>query len=84
MPGRTSWSWTKGSIEDRTFSLEGSPDSNVTIQQFAGAAYLADDLPEGMQPLLSADYDLRGRSTRSRGTALDRSRRRTGGYVYRP
>jgi hypothetical protein len=72
MPGRTSWSWTKGSIEDRMFSLEGSPDSNATIQQFAGAAYLADDLPEGMQPLLSADYDLE-RSLNSLTRNLSRS-----------
>jgi aerobic carbon-monoxide dehydrogenase large subunit len=43
-------------FEGGTFSVAGSPDSSVTIQQVAGAAYLADDLPEGMQPLLSADY----------------------------
>jgi carbon-monoxide dehydrogenase large subunit len=43
-------------FEGGTFSVAGSPDSSVTIQQVAGAAYLAADLPEGMQPLLSADY----------------------------
>ena len=43
-------------FEGGTFSVAGSPDSSVTIQQVAGAAYLADNLPEGMQPLLSADY----------------------------
>jgi aerobic carbon-monoxide dehydrogenase large subunit len=43
-------------FEGGTFSVAGSPDSSVTIQEVAGAAYLADNLPEGMQPLLSADY----------------------------
>ena len=43
-------------FEGGTFSVAGSPGSSVTIQEVAGAAYLADDLPEGMQPLLSADY----------------------------
>ncbi|MEW6637667.1 MAG: molybdopterin cofactor-binding domain-containing protein, partial [Actinomycetota bacterium] len=35
------------------FSVAGSPDRNVTIQEVAGAAYLAADLPEGMEPGLS-------------------------------
>src|SRR5918993_47356 len=43
-------------FEGGRFSVAGSPESNVTIQQVAGAAYLADNLPEGMQPLLSADH----------------------------
>ena len=43
-------------FEAGRFSVAGSADRNVTIQQVAGAAYLADNLPEGMQPLLSADY----------------------------
>src|ERR671912_1890468 len=43
-------------FEGGRFSVAGSPDSSVTIQEVAGAAYLADDLPEGMQPLLSADH----------------------------
>jgi aerobic carbon-monoxide dehydrogenase large subunit len=42
-------------FEGGRFSVAGSPDRSVTIQQVAGAAYLADDLPEGMEPLLSAD-----------------------------
>jgi aerobic carbon-monoxide dehydrogenase large subunit len=37
------------------FSVAGSPDQNVTIQAVAGAAYLASDLPEGMEPGLSED-----------------------------
>jgi aerobic carbon-monoxide dehydrogenase large subunit len=37
------------------FSVAGSPDQNVTIQAVAGAAYLAADLPEGMEPGLSED-----------------------------
>ncbi|HEU4493660.1 MAG TPA: molybdopterin cofactor-binding domain-containing protein [Rubrobacteraceae bacterium] len=46
-------------FEGGRFSVAGSPDQNVTIQDVAGAAYLASDLPEGMEPLLSADqvYD---------------------------
>ena len=43
-------------FEGGRFSVAGSPESSVTIQQVAGAAYLADDLPEGMEPLLSADH----------------------------
>ncbi|MEW6637822.1 MAG: molybdopterin cofactor-binding domain-containing protein, partial [Actinomycetota bacterium] len=38
------------------FSVAGSPDRNVTIQEVAGAAYLAADLPEGMEPGLSEEY----------------------------
>ena len=37
------------------FSVAGSPDQNVTIKAVAGAAYLAADLPEGMEPGLSED-----------------------------
>jgi len=43
-------------FEAGRFSVAGSPDQSVTIQQVAGAVYLADDLPEGMEPLLSADH----------------------------
>ncbi len=42
-------------FEGGTFSVAGSPDQNVTVQAVAGAAYLANDLPEGMEPVLSAD-----------------------------
>jgi len=38
------------------FSVAGSPDQNVTMQTIAGAAYLADNLPEGMEPVLSEEY----------------------------
>ena len=38
------------------FSVAGSPDQNVTIGAVAGAAYLAADLPEGMEPGLSEDH----------------------------
>jgi aerobic carbon-monoxide dehydrogenase large subunit len=38
------------------FSVAGSPDQNVSIVDVAGAAYLADNLPEGMEPVLSADH----------------------------
>jgi carbon-monoxide dehydrogenase large subunit len=46
-------------FEDGRFSVAGSPDQNVTIQDVAGAAYLASNLPEGMEPLLSEEqvYD---------------------------
>jgi aerobic carbon-monoxide dehydrogenase large subunit len=43
-------------FEAGRFSVAGSPHQNVTIQDVAGAAYLADNLPEGMEPLLNADH----------------------------
>jgi len=43
-------------FEGGRFSVVGSPDQNVTIQKVAGAAYLAADLPEGMEPGLSSDH----------------------------
>ncbi len=42
-------------FEGGRFSVAGSPDQNLTIQQVAGAAYLADNLPEGMEPVLSEE-----------------------------
>jgi carbon-monoxide dehydrogenase large subunit len=41
---------------DGRFSVAGSPGTNVTIQEVAGAAYLADNLPEGMEPVLSESH----------------------------
>jgi aerobic carbon-monoxide dehydrogenase large subunit len=38
------------------FSVAGSPDQSVTMADVAGAAYLADNLPEGMEPVLSEEY----------------------------
>jgi carbon-monoxide dehydrogenase large subunit len=43
-------------FEGGRFSVAGSPNRNVTIQNVAAAAYLADNLPEGMEPLLNEDY----------------------------
>jgi len=43
-------------FEAGRFSVAGSPYQNATIQHVAGAAYLADNLPEGMEPLLNADH----------------------------
>jgi aerobic carbon-monoxide dehydrogenase large subunit len=43
-------------FEAGRFSVAGSSDQNATIQDIAGAAYLADNLPEGMEPLLNADH----------------------------
>ena len=40
-------------FEGGKFSVAGSPDQNVTIQDVSGAAYLAADLPEGMEPTLN-------------------------------
>jgi carbon-monoxide dehydrogenase large subunit len=37
------------------FSVAGSPDRNVSLQEVAGAAYLASNLPEGMEPGLSEE-----------------------------
>ena len=42
-------------FEGGRFGVAGSPDRSVTIQEVATAAYLASNLPEGMEPLLSAD-----------------------------
>jgi carbon-monoxide dehydrogenase large subunit len=38
------------------FSVAGSQDPALTIQEVAGAAFAAADLPEGMEPGLTADY----------------------------
>ena len=43
-------------FEGGRFSVAGSPNQKVTIQDVAAAAYLADNLPEGMEPLLNEDY----------------------------
>ena len=43
-------------FEGGRFSVAGSPEQNVTMQRVAGAAYLADNLPEGMEPVLSEEY----------------------------
>jgi carbon-monoxide dehydrogenase large subunit len=40
-------------FEGGAFSVAGSPDQNITIQEIAGKALLADDLPEGMEPGLN-------------------------------
>src|SRR5699024_11187868 len=37
------------------FSVAGAPGGSVSIQEVAGAAYLAADLPEGMEPGLSEE-----------------------------
>jgi aerobic carbon-monoxide dehydrogenase large subunit len=43
-------------FEGGRFSVAGSPEQNITIQDVAGAAYLANDLPDGMEPLLSEEH----------------------------
>ncbi|HET7478913.1 MAG TPA: molybdopterin cofactor-binding domain-containing protein [Rubrobacteraceae bacterium] len=40
-------------FEGGRFSVAGSPDQSVTIQEVAGQSYLGADLPEGMEPTLS-------------------------------
>ncbi len=40
-------------FEGGKFSVAGSPDQSVTIGDVAGAAYLGNDLPEGMEPTLN-------------------------------
>ncbi|MHA6803522.1 xanthine dehydrogenase family protein molybdopterin-binding subunit [Salinifilum ghardaiensis] len=42
-------------FEAGRFSVAGAPGGGVTIQEVAGAAYLAADLPEGMEPGLSEE-----------------------------
>ena len=41
------------------FAVKGSPDKGMTLAEIAGAAYIPDDLPEGMDPGLdeTAFYD---------------------------
>ena len=43
-------------FEGGTFSVAGSPDQNVTIQDVAATAYLGADIPEGMEPGLDESY----------------------------
>jgi carbon-monoxide dehydrogenase large subunit len=43
-------------FEGGRFSVRGSPDRNVTIQDVASAAFHADNLPEGMEPALNESY----------------------------
>src|SRR5918912_2593941 len=43
-------------FEGGRFSVAGSPDQNVSIQEVAGADYLAENLPEGVEPVLSVEY----------------------------
>lgn len=42
-------------FEGGRFSVAGSPDQGVTIQEVAGEAFLGVNLPEGMEPNLTAD-----------------------------
>jgi aerobic carbon-monoxide dehydrogenase large subunit len=37
-------------VRDGRFSVRGSPDRGMTITEVAGAAYIPEDLPEGMEP----------------------------------
>jgi carbon-monoxide dehydrogenase large subunit len=39
-----------------TFSVAGSPEQNVTIQDVATTAYLGAEIPEGMEPGLNENY----------------------------
>jgi aerobic carbon-monoxide dehydrogenase large subunit len=43
-------------FEGGRFSVAGSPDQNVTIQDVSAAAFGAADLPEGMEPGLNENY----------------------------
>ena len=43
-------------FEGGKFSVAGSPDQNVTIQDVAGAAFGGINLPEGMEPGLDENY----------------------------
>ena len=43
-------------FEGGRFSVRGSPDRNVTIQDIASAAFHAANLPEGMEPALNESY----------------------------
>jgi aerobic carbon-monoxide dehydrogenase large subunit len=41
---------------DGTFSVKGSPEASVPIQQVALATFAAHNLPDGMEPTLNSDY----------------------------
>jgi carbon-monoxide dehydrogenase large subunit len=41
-----------------TFGVRGSPDAAKTIQELALAAFAAHNLPDGLEPTMSADYTL--------------------------
>nr|MBA3793439.1 xanthine dehydrogenase family protein molybdopterin-binding subunit [Rubrobacter sp.] len=43
-------------FENGRFSVAGSPGTSVSIGDVAAAAYLASDLPEGMEPVLSESH----------------------------
>ena len=43
-------------FEGGTFSVVGSPDQSVTITDVSSAAHVGSDLPEGMEPGLTADF----------------------------
>jgi aerobic carbon-monoxide dehydrogenase large subunit len=46
-------------VRDGRWIVRGSPDQGMTLAQVAGAAYIPDDIPEGMEPGLeeTAFYD---------------------------
>jgi carbon-monoxide dehydrogenase large subunit len=46
-------------LRDGKFSVKGSPDKGMTLGEIAGAAYIPENLPEGMEPGLEelAFYD---------------------------
>ena len=37
-------------LQDGKFAVQGSPDKGMTIGEIAGAAYIPENLPEGMEP----------------------------------
>ncbi len=41
-------------FKDGTFSVKGTPDAKKTIKDIAWAAYLADKMPPGVEPILDA------------------------------
>ncbi|MGH3147041.1 MAG: xanthine dehydrogenase family protein molybdopterin-binding subunit, partial [Rubrobacter sp.] len=43
-------------FEGGRFTVAGSPDQSVTIQEVSAAAYMAYNIPDGMEPLLQADH----------------------------
>ena len=46
-------------LQDGKFSIKGSPDKGMTLAEASGAAYIPENLPEGMEPGLeeTAFYD---------------------------
>ena len=68
-------------VDRRPFAVKGSPDKGMTIAECAGAAYIPENLPEGMEPGLEEPRSTTRRTSCSRSArtcAWSTSTRRPG------